>query len=147
MSRVYGPVPSRRLGQSLGVDPVPFKACNYNCVYCQLGRTTRQTVERSDDPPAEEILSEIRVALEKHEDGTVELYDHGADPAETRNVAGARPDVVAPAFNDAPDPLSGISRWASDTWRSTEGRTVSMRVYIGTVIGVVVLMMLARCGG
>ena len=52
-----------------------------------------------------------------------------------------------PAFNDAPDPLAGISKWASDTWQSTEGRTVSMRVYIGTVIGVVVLMMLARCGG
>jgi len=52
-----------------------------------------------------------------------------------------------PTFNDAPDPLSGISKWASDTWQSTEGRTVSMRVYIGTIIGVVVLMMLARCGG
>ena len=37
---VYGPVPSRRLGRSLGVDLVPFKTCTYDCVYCQLGRTT-----------------------------------------------------------------------------------------------------------
>ena len=44
LSYVYGPVPSRRLGQSLGVDPIPFKTCNYNCVYCQLGRTTPLTL-------------------------------------------------------------------------------------------------------
>lgn len=54
---------------------------------------------------------------------------------------------TGPTFNDAPDPLSGVSKWAADTWRSTEGRTVSMRVYIGTIVGVIVLMMLARCGG
>jgi hypothetical protein len=52
-----------------------------------------------------------------------------------------------PTFNESPDPLSGVSKWASDTWRSTEGRTVSLRVYIGTIVGVVLLMMLARCGG
>ena len=38
-SRIYGPVPSRRLGISLGVSPIPAKACNYSCIYCQLGRT------------------------------------------------------------------------------------------------------------
>jgi len=41
--RVYGPVPSRRLGLSLGVSPIPSKACNYSCIYCQLGRTDRMT--------------------------------------------------------------------------------------------------------
>jgi wyosine [tRNA(Phe)-imidazoG37] synthetase (radical SAM superfamily) len=41
MKMVYGPVPSRRLGRSLGVNPIPFKTCNYSCVYCQLGRTTQ----------------------------------------------------------------------------------------------------------
>ena len=41
---VYGPVPSRRLGRSLGVDLVPFKVCSYDCVYCQLGRTTTKTI-------------------------------------------------------------------------------------------------------
>jgi wyosine [tRNA(Phe)-imidazoG37] synthetase (radical SAM superfamily) len=43
---VYGPVPSRRLGRSLGVNPIPFKTCNYSCVYCQLGRTLHLINER-----------------------------------------------------------------------------------------------------
>jgi wyosine [tRNA(Phe)-imidazoG37] synthetase (radical SAM superfamily) len=38
---VYGPVPSRRLGMSLGISPIPKKTCNYSCVYCQLGRTDK----------------------------------------------------------------------------------------------------------
>lgn len=42
-SFVYGPVPSRRLGRSLGVDIVPFKTCTYDCIYCQLGRTQRNS--------------------------------------------------------------------------------------------------------
>jgi len=39
MKYVFGPVPSRRLGQSLGIDIIPLKTCNWNCVYYQLGRT------------------------------------------------------------------------------------------------------------
>lgn len=58
MPTVYGPVPSRRLGQSLGIDPIPQKACNYNCVYCQLGRTVRLTHHRQDFFPPEAILAE-----------------------------------------------------------------------------------------
>ena len=60
MSYIYGPVPSRRLGQSLGVDPIPFKTCNYNCVYCQLGRTTPLTNERKEYIPCDDILAELR---------------------------------------------------------------------------------------
>jgi wyosine [tRNA(Phe)-imidazoG37] synthetase (radical SAM superfamily) len=45
---VYGPVPSRRLGRSLGLDLVPFKACTYDCIYCQLGRTTDLTTTRRE---------------------------------------------------------------------------------------------------
>lgn len=45
-STVFGPVPSRRLGQSLGVNTIPPKHCSYACVYCQLGRTSRMTLER-----------------------------------------------------------------------------------------------------
>jgi wyosine [tRNA(Phe)-imidazoG37] synthetase (radical SAM superfamily) len=63
MSYIYGPVPSRRLGQSLGVDPIPFKTCNYNCVYCQLGRTTPLTNERKEYVPCDEILAELRRAI------------------------------------------------------------------------------------
>ena len=47
MKMVYGQVPSQRLGRSLGVNPIPFKTGDYSCVYCQLGRTTRRTTQRT----------------------------------------------------------------------------------------------------
>lgn len=56
---VYGPVPSRRLGASLGVSPIPSKTCSYTCVYCQLGRTNKLTVDRESYFPREEILAQI----------------------------------------------------------------------------------------
>jgi len=59
----YGPVPSRRLGSSLGVDLVPFKICTYDCIYCQLGRTTNKTIERKEYIPTEKIIAEIRKRL------------------------------------------------------------------------------------
>jgi wyosine [tRNA(Phe)-imidazoG37] synthetase (radical SAM superfamily) len=43
---IFGPVPSRRLGFSLGVDVIPAKACTFDCMYCQIGKTTRLTIER-----------------------------------------------------------------------------------------------------
>ena len=65
---VYGPVPSRRLGRSLGVNPIPFKTCTYNCLYCQLGRTSWLTDSRKDFFPPGKILQEIRQALAIHAD-------------------------------------------------------------------------------
>ena len=52
-----------------------------------------------------------------------------------------------PQFNETPDPLAGVKKGASDVLDSMEGKTVSMKVYVGTIIGVIVLMLLARCGG
>jgi wyosine [tRNA(Phe)-imidazoG37] synthetase (radical SAM superfamily) len=69
MKYVYGPVPSRRLGQSLGIDPIPLKTCNWNCVYCQLGRTRPVVNERKDYAPPQEILAQVREALTTHEPG------------------------------------------------------------------------------
>jgi wyosine [tRNA(Phe)-imidazoG37] synthetase (radical SAM superfamily) len=63
---LYGPVPSRRLGRSLGVDIVPFKVCSLDCVYCQLGRTLEKTVERRDYVPIESVLAEIKQAMAEH---------------------------------------------------------------------------------
>uniref|UniRef100_A0A7C6AG24 Radical SAM protein n=1 Tax=candidate division WOR-3 bacterium TaxID=2052148 RepID=A0A7C6AG24_UNCW3 len=60
----YGPVPSRRLGYSLGIDIVPFKTCTYNCIYCQLGRTTAQTKRRKRYIAREGVLAELRKILE-----------------------------------------------------------------------------------
>jgi len=63
MKYTYGPVPSRRLGLSLGVDLVPKKICTYDCIYCQIGRPTLQTVERKEYVPARAILRDVREAL------------------------------------------------------------------------------------
>lgn len=60
---VFGPVPSRRLGLSLGVDTVPLKTCNWNCVYCQLGRSRPVVNKRREYYPCEQIISEVREAL------------------------------------------------------------------------------------
>ena len=61
---VFGPVLSRRLGRSLGVDVVPFKTCTYNCIYCQLGETTNHTLDIRSYVPLENVLDEIRRKLE-----------------------------------------------------------------------------------
>lgn len=60
---VFGPVPSRRLGRSLGIDLVPFKTCTYDCIYCQLGRTTEQTIQRHPYVAGKRVLEELRKKL------------------------------------------------------------------------------------
>lgn len=60
---IYGPVPSRRLGASLGVDLVPFKVCCYDCAYCQLGPTRRLSCEREAFVPPGRLVEEVRQAL------------------------------------------------------------------------------------
>jgi len=72
IKRVFGPVPSRRLGQSLGIDPVPMKTCNWNCVYCQLGRTRPLRIERRVNFSNLEILSQVRDALDAHQPGKID---------------------------------------------------------------------------
>ncbi|AQQ71802.1 tRNA-modifying enzyme [Limihaloglobus sulfuriphilus] len=57
---IFGPVPSRRLGRSLGVDLVPFKTCSYDCVYCQLGRTTNKTTQRKEWVPLTDVIDQLK---------------------------------------------------------------------------------------
>lgn len=68
MPHVFGPVPSRRLGRSLGVDLVPFKTCSYDCIYCQLGRTTQRTCERREWVPLAPVLAELEEKLASRPD-------------------------------------------------------------------------------
>ncbi|MDP2875441.1 MAG: radical SAM protein [Holophaga sp.] len=86
LHHVYGPVPSRRLGRSLGVDLVPFKTCTYDCVYCQLGRTTRLTLERQPYVPVDALLAEIKASL----------------------ASGSAPDYIGLAGSGEPTLHSGI---------------------------------------
>jgi wyosine [tRNA(Phe)-imidazoG37] synthetase (radical SAM superfamily) len=62
---LYGPVPSRRLGRSLGIDLVPHKICTYDCIYCQIGETTDKTLVRKEYAPVREILEEVRSFLKE----------------------------------------------------------------------------------
>src|SRR3989338_4321888 len=60
MKYIYGPVKSRRLGLSLGITLTPYKICSFNCVYCQLGRTTLQAYERKEYIPVQEMINELK---------------------------------------------------------------------------------------
>lgn len=60
---IYGPVPSRRLGFSLGIDIIPFKTCTLDCIYCQLGSTAQKTMQRKEYYSPSEILIQIKEKL------------------------------------------------------------------------------------
>jgi wyosine [tRNA(Phe)-imidazoG37] synthetase (radical SAM superfamily) len=62
---LYGPVPSRRLGRSLGIDLVPHKICTYDCIYCQIGNTTEKTLARKEYVPVKEIMEEVERFLKE----------------------------------------------------------------------------------
>ena len=62
---LYGPVPSRRLGRSLGIDLVPHKICTYDCIYCQIGNTTDKTLLRKEYAPVRVILEEVKCFLKE----------------------------------------------------------------------------------
>ncbi len=66
---VFGPVPSRRLGISLGVDLIPRKVCSFDCVYCECGATTKLTVERKEYVPQKQIEAEL-----------ISYFKNNADP-------------------------------------------------------------------
>jgi wyosine [tRNA(Phe)-imidazoG37] synthetase (radical SAM superfamily) len=103
---VYGPVPSRRLGQSLGIDPIPLKTCNWNCVYCQLGRTMPLINERRAYFPREDILAEVKDSLDDHYDGEIDwiTFVGSGEPTlhnglgwlirEVKNIADLRVAVI-----------------------------------------------------
>jgi wyosine [tRNA(Phe)-imidazoG37] synthetase (radical SAM superfamily) len=60
---IFGPVPSRRLGRSLGVDLVPYKTCTFDCIYCDLGRTTFKTTSRRSYVSIDEVQRELDLTL------------------------------------------------------------------------------------
>ena len=68
---LFGPVLSRRLGRSLGIDVTPFKTCSFDCVFCQCGCTTKLTSERGEFVPIEEVCEEFKRWLK--EDGSADV--------------------------------------------------------------------------
>jgi wyosine [tRNA(Phe)-imidazoG37] synthetase (radical SAM superfamily) len=95
---VYGPVPSHRLGRSLGIDLVPYKTCTYDCIYCQLGRTTEKTVGRREFVPVAAVLAEL----------------------ESKLAGGDRPDYISLAGSGEPTLHSGMGRLIAGVKSLTE---------------------------
>ncbi|MGC9966286.1 MAG: radical SAM protein [Syntrophobacteraceae bacterium] len=70
MSYIFGPVPSRRLGRSLGIDVIPPKTCSFDCIYCESGPTTRLSVKRENFADPSKILAELDAFLRLHPNAT-----------------------------------------------------------------------------
>ncbi len=94
MKTVYGPVPSWRLGRSLGVDPVcaERKTCSFDCIYCQLGKTLVKTSKRREFISAERLEKDLREALQRAKADVV-TFSGTAEPTLASNL-GELVDVV-----------------------------------------------------
>ncbi|RLB20936.1 MAG: radical SAM protein [Deltaproteobacteria bacterium] len=77
---LFGPVPSRRFGRSLGVDLLPLKTCSLDCIFCQLGRTAQKTVERKEYVSTEEVIAELRSWLESGVEADVITLSGSGEP-------------------------------------------------------------------
>lgn len=91
MNHIFGPVNSRRLGRSLGIDLLPRKICNFDCIYCEVGSTTNLTCDRKEYVPTETIIDEIR--------------EYCSDPSRMELV-----DVVTVTASGEPTLHSGLGR-------------------------------------
>ena len=81
---IYGPVLSRRLGRSLGIDVIPFKTCTYDCVYCLLGRTTRHTMDVREYVSCEDILEELHSKLREDKPDAISFAGSGEPTLNSR---------------------------------------------------------------
>jgi len=77
---VFGPVPSRRFGRSLGIDLVPLKVCSMSCAYCQLGKTAEPTLERKAYVTLEDVQRDLPGALERAGDFDVATFSGSGEP-------------------------------------------------------------------
>jgi wyosine [tRNA(Phe)-imidazoG37] synthetase (radical SAM superfamily) len=77
MTYIFGPVPSRRLGLSLGVDLIPFKTCTYDCLYCEVGRTSNKTSLIKSYVPVATMLRELAEKLRQVQPDVITLAGSG----------------------------------------------------------------------
>lgn len=95
---LFGPVPSRRLGRSLGIDLTPFKTCSYDCIFCQLGRTTNKTSERREYVPVQEVIEEL-----------ADWFQSGAE-ADFITLAGSGEPTINSGFGSVIDYIHSVSK-------------------------------------
>lgn len=79
-THLFGPVPSRRLGISLGVDLVPHKVCSLNCIYCECGSTTRLTMARDEYVPLNEVVKELKHYFKSNPDPDFITFSGAGEP-------------------------------------------------------------------
>lgn len=86
MRHLFGPVPSRRLGASLGIDLIPYKTCPFDCIYCECGATTNLRTERSVFVPTGSILEELSHYLDSHPAPDYVTYGGSGEPLLAANI-------------------------------------------------------------
>lgn len=97
---VFGPVPSRRLGFSLGIDIIPLKTCTFNCIYCQLFQTSKQTIERKIYFNLENIIQDIKEVINKHQNIDYLTFSGSGEP--TLNLELGKMINQVKTFTDIP---------------------------------------------
>ena len=113
---VFGPVPSRRLGRSLGINNIPAKVCSYSCVYCQLGRTIKTCIERRAFYDPEQIFKNVkeRIGEAKAKDEKIDYLTFVPDGEPTLDVNLGREMELLKALNR---PIAILTN-ASLLWRA-----------------------------
>jgi len=113
---IFGPVPSRRLGRSLGINNIPAKVCSYSCVYCQLGRTIKTCIERRAFYDPEQIFKNVkeRIGEAKAKDEKIDYLTFVPDGEPTLDVNLGREMELLKALNR---PIAILTN-ASLLWRA-----------------------------
>jgi wyosine [tRNA(Phe)-imidazoG37] synthetase (radical SAM superfamily) len=88
VKHVFGPVPSRRLGISLGVDVIPFKTCSLDCIYCECGKTTNISLQRRSFVSVDVILQEVRKAVEGDRYIEYITFSGSGEPTLSKDIGG-----------------------------------------------------------
>jgi wyosine [tRNA(Phe)-imidazoG37] synthetase (radical SAM superfamily) len=84
--QVFGPVVSRRLGISLGIDPIPYKTCNLDCIYCECGKTTRFQMERKSFVDPQVILDQVAAAIEENKHIDYITFSGSGEPTLNKDI-------------------------------------------------------------
>ncbi len=101
---IFGPVPSRRLGVSLGVDIIPFKTCTFDCIYCECGKTTVKTDIRKEYLNKHEIISEIDHYLKHNPFPEIITLSGSGEPMLNTGMG----DIISFIKNNYPDLKVGL---------------------------------------
>ena len=132
MMKTFGPVPSRRLGKSLGINNIPPKVCTYACVYCQLGRTIKIKTKRQDFYTPEEIVEEVEKRVRNAEEAgePIDFLTFVSDGEPTLDIhLGQEIDLLQPLGIRVAIITNGSLIWREDVRQElTKADWVSLKV-------------------